>query len=93
AMFWQITMSLSKPILAVLALGAFTHAYSAFMYAFTVCQDQKMWTLMVWLFKLQQGAHMSVTFAALIIAAIPTLIVFILSQNVIMRGIIVPQEK
>lgn len=92
-MFWQITMSLSKPILAVLALGAFTHAYSAFMYAFTVCQDQKMWTLMVWLFKLQAGSHMSVTFAALIIAAIPTLIVFVMSQNVIMRGIIVPQEK
>ena len=27
------------------------------------------------------------------ITAIPTLIVFVLSQNVIMRGIIVPQEK
>jgi len=92
-MFWRITMSLSKPILAVLALSAFTHAYGAFMYAFTVCQDQKMWTLMVWLFKLQNSSHMSVTFAALIVAAVPTLIVFILSQNVIMRGIIVPQEK
>ena len=92
-MFWKVTMYLSKPILAVIALGAFTHAYGAFMYAFTVCQDQKMWTLMVWLFKLQQNSHMSVTFAALIVAAVPTLIVFIFSQNVIMRGIIVPQEK
>jgi len=92
-MFWKITMTLSKPILAVLALGSFTAAYGAFMYAFTVCQDQSMWTLMVWLFKLQQTSHMSVTFAALIVAAVPTLIVFILSQNVIMRGIIVPQEK
>lgn len=92
-MFWKITMSLSKPILAVIALAAFTSAYGAFMYAFTVCQDQSMWTLMVWLFKLQQTTHMSVTFAALIVAAVPTLVVFILSQNVIMRGIIVPQEK
>ncbi|MDD3927064.1 MAG: hypothetical protein PHT33_10465, partial [bacterium] len=92
-MFWQITMSLSKPILAVIALSSFTSAYGAFMYAFTVCQNQDMWTLMVWLFKLQRDSHVSVTFASLIIAAVPTLLVFILSQNVIMRGIIVPQEK
>ncbi len=92
-MFWKITMALSKPILAVLALGAFTGAYGMFMYAFTVCQDQSMWTLMVWLYRLQTNAHMAVSYAALLIAAVPTLIVFIASQNVILRGIIVPQEK
>ena len=34
--FWIITMSLSKPILAVLALGAFTAAYSEFMMALVI---------------------------------------------------------
>ena len=50
--FWQITMSLSKPILAVTALGAFTAAYSNFIFALLICQDESMWTLMVWLYQM-----------------------------------------
>ncbi|MDD5688421.1 MAG: carbohydrate ABC transporter permease [Elusimicrobia bacterium] len=92
-MFWNITMYLSKPILAVIALGAFNGAYGAFMFAFIVCQDEKMWTIMVWLYQLQDLTHQSVTFAALIIAAIPTFIIFVFAQNLIMRGIVVPTEK
>ena len=91
--FWQLTMALSKPILAVIALGAFTGAYSNFMFAFVVCQDEKMWTLMVWLYQLQQMSGQSVMYASLIIAAIPTFIIFLFCQNLIMRGIVVPSEK
>ena len=91
--FWLITMNLSKPILAVIALGAFNAAYSNFMYAFILCQDREMWTLMVWLYQLQQFSGQGVVFASLIIAAIPTLLVFICFQNVILRGIVVPTEK
>ncbi|MDD4872686.1 MAG: carbohydrate ABC transporter permease, partial [Kiritimatiellae bacterium] len=91
--FWHITMSLSQPILAVLALGAFTAAYGNFMFAFILCPDEKMWTLMVFLYQLQIGGHMGLTFAALLVAAIPTFIAFILCQKVIMRGIVVPVEK
>ena len=49
--FWTLTMNLSKPILAVLALSAFTAAYSEFMMALVIIPDQKMWTIMVWLFR------------------------------------------
>jgi len=91
--FWQITMSLSKPILAVIALAAFTAAYSNFMFAFITCQDSRMWTLMVWLYQLQQMSGQGVMYASLIIAAIPTLIIFVFCQNIIMRGIVVPSEK
>jgi multiple sugar transport system permease protein len=91
--FWQITMSLSKPILAVIALQAFNLAYSNFMFAFVVCQDERMWTLMVWLYQLQQKSGQAVMYASLIIAAIPTFIIFIFCQNLIMRGIVVPSEK
>ena len=91
--FWQITMSLSKPILAVIALAAFTAAYSNFMFAFIICQDTRMWTLMVWLYQLQQMSGQGVMYASLIIAAIPTLIIFVFCQNIIMRGIVVPSEK
>jgi len=91
--FLQITMSLSKPILAVISLNAFTVAYSNFMFALLICQDRKMWTLMVWIYDLQQNSGQGVVCAALILAAIPTFLMFALCQNIIMRGIVVPVEK
>jgi len=95
-MFWRITMSLSKPILAVIALQAFTLAYSNFMFALLICQDERMWTLMVWLYQLQQQGQdkgPGVIYASLVIAAVPTFLVFVFAQKVIMRGIVVPVEK
>ncbi|HPN84518.1 MAG TPA: carbohydrate ABC transporter permease, partial [Victivallales bacterium] len=91
--FWVLTMNLSKPILAVIALGAFTHAYSAFMMALVIVPDQKMWTIMVWIYQLQAQSPQPVVYASLVIAAIPTFTIFVLCQNVIMRGIVVPTEK
>lgn len=92
-LFFKITLPLSKPVMAVIALTAFMGAYSAFMYAFLVAQDQKMWTLMVWIYQLQMNAPMSVMMAALTLAALPTLLVFLAAQRVILRGIILPSEK
>ncbi len=91
--FWTITIRLSQPILAVIALQAFTHAYSNFMMALLICQDERMWTLMPWLYQLQQRSGQGVIFASLLIAAIPTFLVFAFCQNIIMRGIVVPVEK
>ncbi len=93
-MFWTITLPLSRPIFAVIGLGAFSAAYGGFLYAMTICQDHKMWTIMVWLYELQSsGAPMYVMMAALTLAALPTLLVFVLTQNVIMKGIILPSFK
>lgn len=92
-MFFTITLPLSRPIFAVIALEAFTAAYGAFMFALIVCQNPKMWTLMVWLYQLQIGNPQYVTMAALAVAALPTLLVFVFAQNVILRGIILPTEK
>ena len=92
-MFWQFTLYLSKPILAVIALGAFNAAYRNFLFAFIVCQDQSMWTLMVHIYELMQRASLSVGYAALTIAAIPTLAVFVFFQNLIIKGIVIPMEK
>lgn len=91
--FWRLTMSLSKPVLAVIALNAFTGAYANFMMALLICQDQNMWTLMPWLYQLQMHSAQGIIFASLIVAAVPTFLVFALCQNVIMRGIVVPVEK
>ena len=90
--FYQITIPLAKPVMAYLALGAFTAAYGAFMYALIVCQNSKMWTIMVWLYDMQRWASGSIQMAAFALATIPTLIIFIAAQKIIMQGIILPVE-
>ena len=98
-MFRVITLPLSKPILAVIALGAFTAAYTGFMWAFVVCQRKDMWTIMVWLFQFQQTYTRApynepyLVMASLVIVSIPTLIVFLFCQKIILRGIIIPTMK
>jgi len=52
-----------------------------------------MWTIMVYLYQLQIRSSQSVRFASLVVAAVPTFLVFILCQNIIMKGIVVPTEK
>ncbi len=92
-MFWQITLPLSQPILAVMALNAFAAAYGAFMHAFLICQDPKMWTFMVFLYEFQQTHSVPLVMASLVVAAIPTLSVFVVCQNIILRGIVIPSFK
>jgi multiple sugar transport system permease protein len=92
-MLTRITLPLSKPVLGYLALLAFMGAYGTFIYAFLVVQDQKMWTLMVWIYQLQSIAPKAVTMAAISLAALPTLVVFLFAQRFIMRGIVLPGER
>jgi multiple sugar transport system permease protein len=92
-MFWQITIPLCKPIMAVMVLGAFGAAYGAFMHAFLICQDPQMWTLMVFLYEFQQNHSVSLVMASLVMAAVPTLLVFVFCQNIILRGIVIPTFK
>jgi len=92
-MFFQIAMSLSKPILAVLGLGTFNAAYTMFLYPLLVAPDPDMWLISVWLFQYQQDASSAGVYAAVIIASVPTFMVFLFAQRTIMRGIVVPVEK
>ena len=92
-MFYRIALPLTKPILAVIALGAFTAAYGEFMWAFVVCQDRSYWTIMVFLYQFQQDYSVPLVMAGLVLASIPTLIVFVAAQKVILQGIVIPQMK
>jgi multiple sugar transport system permease protein len=92
-MMMKIAFPLSRPVLGYLALLAFMGSYGAFMYAFLVTQDRKMWTLMVFIYQLQNSAPKAVMMAALTVAAIPTLLVFLAAQRVILKGIVLPGER
>ena len=58
-----------------------------------VCQDPRMWTIMVHVYQIQVDQPRSVLMAALVLASLPTLLVFMFAQRVIMRGIILPSYK
>jgi len=95
--FCRVTMPLSKPVLAYLSMLAFLYAYGNFMWPFLTCQDEKMWTLMVWLYQFnympESIDYPYMSMAALVLASIPTFIVFMSCQKVILRGIVVPTMK
>lgn len=92
-MFWEITIPLSRPILAVIGIFSFQAAYGGFMWAFLICQKREMWTLMVYLYELPQEVPGYVCIAGYVLAGIPTLLVFIFCQKIILRGIVIPQFK
>lgn len=91
--FTTITLPLSTPVLAVIALWSFTSAYGAFTWALIICQDPKMWTIMVHLYQLQFHGTSGGMLAALVLTSIPTLFVFLVVQKIILRGIILPTFK
>ncbi|RMH57037.1 MAG: carbohydrate ABC transporter permease [Candidatus Hydrogenedentota bacterium] len=92
-MFYKITLPLSKPVLAVIALNTFMYVYGSYLWALLICPARKFWTIMVFVTQFQQVQLPHQTMAALVLAALPPLIVFVLCQKVIMRGIVIPQSK
>lgn len=93
--FLKITLPMTTPILAVNALNAFIHAYSSWEWAFLVCQRESHWTLAVWMYQMSQTfAHQPwCVMAGFVLVSIPTAVVFLVCQKVILRGIVLPSMK
>lgn len=93
--FLKITLPMTTPILAVNALNSFIHAYSSWEWAFLVCQKESHWTLAVWMYQLSQTfAHQPwCVMAGFVVVSLPTAIVFLVCQKVILRGIVLPSMK
>lgn len=93
--FSKITLPMTLPILAVNALNSFIHAYSSWEWAFLVCQEESHWTLSVWMYQLSQVMSNQpwCVMAGFAVISIPTAVVFLLCQKVIMRGIVLPSMK
>ena len=93
--FRRITLPMTTPILAVNALNSFIHAYSSWEWAFLVCQKESHWTLAVWMYQMSQTfAHQPwCVMAGFVLVSLPTAIVFLVCQRVILRGIVLPSMK
>lgn len=93
--FRIVAMPLVKPILAINCLTAFIIAYNGWQWALIICQDQSMWTIAVWLYQASFWWANSpwIVSAGFVIASVPTLLLFLSCQKIILRGIIIPSMK
>ena len=93
--FMCISLPMVTPILAINALNAFISAYNSWEWALIVCQKESYWTIAVWLYQLSQTLHGQpfVIMAGFVAASIPTALVFIFCQKIILRGIVIPSMK
>ena len=93
--FRRITLPMTTPILAVSALNSFMHAYSSWEWALLVCQKESHWTLAVWMYQMSQtfADQPWCVMAGFVLVSLPTAAVFLLSQRVILRGMVLPSMK
>ncbi len=93
--FLKITLPMTTPILAVNALNAFVCSYNSWEWALLVCQKQSHWTLAVWMYQMSQQLSDQpwAVMAGFVLVSIPTAIVFIACQKIILRGIVLPSMK
>lgn len=87
--FWTIVMPLSRPVLAAVAIFTFISTWNNFLWPFLVTTDPAGMTLPVGLVNVQSsfGVRYAQIMASLVIAGLPLLIVFMLFQRQIVRGI------
>ena len=93
--FAKITLPMTTPILAVNALNHFVAAYNSWEWAFLVCQKESQWTIAVWMYQMsrEMAGQPWCVMAGFVIVSIPTALVFLLCQKVILRGIVLPSMK
>lgn len=87
--YWNVILPLSKPAMATLGIFVFMGSWKNFMWPLIVSTRQEMMTLPVVL-QLLQGeitTDWEVLMAGMVIALIPTLIIFMLGQRYFIKGI------
>lgn len=90
--FWRITLPLSTPALATLAIFSFMGLWNSYLYPLFVARRAEVMTLPVALATLQ-GAPRALTewnivMAGAVVAVLPVLIVYMLAQRWFVRGVI-----
>nr|WP_243842096.1 carbohydrate ABC transporter permease [Microbacterium hydrocarbonoxydans] len=87
--FWSIVLPLSRPILASVAIFVFIGAWNNFLWPFLVINDTTLMTLPVGLQTVisAYGVQYAQVMAQAVLAALPLIIVFIVFQKQIVKGV------
>jgi multiple sugar transport system permease protein len=87
--YWRIILPLCKPIMAVLAIFVFDWAWDDLLWGIMILTDREMWTIPVAIANLraQVGNLFELQMAGSTLSVIPVIIVFIILQKHIVRGV------
>ncbi|MFK7997258.1 MAG: carbohydrate ABC transporter permease [Granulosicoccus sp.] len=93
--WWTVAMPLVKPALAALAIFVFLGNWTAFIWPLIVTNSQDMYTLPVGLttFSVEQSVEWELIMTGAAISVLPTLVVFLIFQRFIIRGVVMAGLK
>lgn len=93
--FWKVAMPLVTPALSALAIFTFLGNWTAFFWPLIVTTSRELYTLPVGLssFAVEQSIQWEMIMTGAAIATLPTLIVFIVLQRYIVRGVMLAGLK
>lgn len=84
---WSIVLPISRPILGVVSIFAIVGVWKDFLWPMLTLPDPARQTLNVGIYSLSNGVPMNVLIAALTMASLPTLVIFLIFQRNIMSGL------
>ena len=91
-LIWRITLPLSLPGLATLAVLNFIGTWNSFLWPLTVITDKKLQLISVGLYTLQAGqsgaAAFGPLFASFVLASLPLVIIFIFLGQFYVEGLV-----
>lgn len=87
--FWSIVLPLSRPIMASVGIFVFISAWNNFLWPFLVINDTTLMTLPVGLQTVisAYGVQYAQVMAQAVLAAVPLIVVFVIFQKQIVRGV------
>jgi len=95
SMFYNIVLPLVRPAIATVAIFTFLSSWNELMFANTFLSNEKLKTLTVGIMSLsgQQGTHWGPIGAGLVIATIPTLIIYFMFSDQLQKSVIAGAVK
>ncbi|MCA9926006.1 MAG: carbohydrate ABC transporter permease [Anaerolineales bacterium] len=88
---WQILVPLSKGSISAFGIFSFLSAWSQYLWPLVITNDETMRTIQIgirfFLFDQERGADWGAIMAAAIIALLPTLLIFLIAQRQLVKGI------
>src|SRR5262249_55601026 len=85
--FWRIVLPLSRPLVAVVSLLSIMTAWKDFLWPLIVLTDPTTQPLAVALPRLANSSDQALLLAGMFIAFLPPLLIFIIFQRHIVRGV------
>lgn len=84
---WSIILPMSRPILGVVSIFAVTAVWKDFLWPLLVMPHPETRTVSVGIYSFAAGTPQNIVIAASVIAALPTVIIFLIFQRNIMSGL------